>query len=133
MAQRYLLQKRGRMFNLSFKCNIAILKKILLSYSLKLYSLFQVKLGGVIATSSILSDSLIINIGCGLNLDNSTPTISFNKLRNDAGLEPLCRELYLAQVFNKLERIMKKFAEDKQEKIFEVSVCFIFHKGGRIL
>jgi len=93
----------------------------------------EVKLGGVIATSSILSDSLIINIGCGLNLDNSTPTISFNKLRNDAGLEPLSRELYLAQVFNKLERIMKKFAEDKQEKIFEEYYEAWLHSNQEIL
>jgi len=93
----------------------------------------EVKLGGVIATSSILSDSLIINIGCGLNLDNRTPTVSVNKLRQDAGLEPLSREHYLANTFNKLERIINTFAEGKEDIIFEEYYDAWLHSNQQIL
>ena len=45
------------------------------------YSLcyLKVKLGGVIVNSSFIGSELMLNLGCGLNLDNLRPTVSVNQ------------------------------------------------------
>jgi len=75
----------------------------------------QVKLGGVVVNSSMSANNFIINIGCGLNLDNALPTISVNQLIDNQ--EPpssrvstkISREEYLASVLNNLEILLDKF------------------------
>lgn len=81
------------------------------------------KLGGVIVNSSVLRSSMVLNIGCGVNLANSEPTLSVNQLLRELNSPPVSREQFLAQVFNTLERIIEEFDQDGdgEEKFFKES------------
>ncbi|XP_026677474.1 biotin--protein ligase [Diaphorina citri] len=77
-----------------------------------LYVNGNVKLGGIIVTSSILStfesQMAVCNIGVGMNLDNSQPTTCLNSIFSANPSSPLLSyEQYFALVFNHLEQLME--------------------------
>lgn len=63
----------------------------------------KVKMGGVVAYSSICNDKMTFNVGFGFNLANSEPTICLNDLLKNEGLPMMSREAFFASVFNTLE------------------------------
>lgn len=103
-----------------------------------LYVNGNVKLGGIIVTSSILStfetQMAVCNVGVGLNLDNATPTTCLNSL-----LPPLSPRLsyehYFALVFNQLEQLMEGDFEDIYDLYYKhwlhtnVNVTIVSEKG----
>lgn len=80
----------------------------------------KVKLGGVVVNSSLSANNFIINIGCGLNLNNALPTISVNQLLNNQDLPSkspcriISREEYIAKVLNNMEALLDKFNHGKR-------------------
>lgn len=69
------------------------------------------KIGGLIINSRLQSDQAIVNIGCGLNVNNSSPTICIDDLikkfnvQNSTNYSCLKIEQTLALVFNEIEQI----------------------------
>lgn len=70
------------------------------------------KIGGIIVNSHMNSNVVICNIGVGINLSNSSPTICINdlineyNLKNGASLPNLSLETALATIFNEIERLI---------------------------
>lgn len=71
------------------------------------------KIGGIIVNSQMDATVVICNVGIGINLSNSTPTICINdlineyNLKNGTTLPNLTLEKALALIFNEIERLMK--------------------------
>ena len=84
------------------------------------------KLGGVVVNSTICGSNFILNIGCGLNLNNSRPTISVNQLleestRMQGGQQKIIsREEYIARTFNNLEGMLDKFSSGLGHEVIQV-------------
>ncbi len=54
-------------------------------------------IGGVIANSSVCGTEFVVNVGCGLNLDNAAPTLCINQLIQESGLTgSIAKEDYFA-------------------------------------
>lgn len=70
--------------------------------------------------SSFIGSELMLNLGCGLNLDNLRPTVSVNQLLVGLGAAPVSRELYLAQIFNTLESLIEQFNRGEEQNIFKM-------------
>lgn len=70
------------------------------------------KIGGL-CLHTYLADEAIVNIGCGINLDNDKPTICINDMIRDYNssnhqhLKTLKYEAFLAMVFNEIERLLE--------------------------
>lgn len=71
------------------------------------------KIGGIIVNSQMNVTDAVCNIGIGINLSNSMPTICINDLineynmKNDSTLPNLTLEKTLALMFNEIERLME--------------------------
>ena len=77
----------------------------------------SVKLGGVIAKSSVSSSGINVVIGAGVNLDNDQPTVSINQILREAGKTVLKKEEYLARVFNTIEDILVKCSSGQYSEL----------------
>ncbi|XP_030556458.1 biotin--protein ligase isoform X2 [Drosophila novamexicana] len=71
------------------------------------------KIGGLIVNTTLLGSQAIVNIGCGINLNNSKPTVCINDMINEynvrmpnAKLPLLKYEQFIAMIFNEMERIL---------------------------
>jgi len=102
----------------------------------------KVKLGGVIVNSSFNGRSLVANIGCGLNLDNSAPTMSINQILEkyytdnsgdcDSSVR-LSREEYLANMFNSLEWLISRYNEGLEEEVYKLYYESWLHTDQQIV
>nr|XP_019533306.2 biotin--protein ligase isoform X1 [Aedes albopictus] len=69
------------------------------------------KIGGLIINSQLCGAEAIVNVGCGVNLSNSKPTMCINDLIEEynrlehTNLPPLGYEETLAQIFNEIENL----------------------------
>lgn len=103
-----------------------------------LYVNGNVKLGGIIVTSSILStfdtQMAVCNIGVGMNLDNAEPTTCLNTLFSSSSSH-LSYEQYFALVFNHLEQLMEGDFEEIYDLYYKhwlhtnVNVTIVSEKG----
>ncbi|XP_034485614.1 biotin--protein ligase isoform X3 [Drosophila innubila] len=71
------------------------------------------KIGGLVVNTTLLGSLAIVNIGSGINLSNSKPTVCINGMINeynvrmpDSKLPLLKYEQFIALVFNEIERIL---------------------------
>lgn len=104
-----------------------------------LYLNGNVKLGGIIVTSSVLStyehQMAVCNIGVGMNLDNAEPTTCLNAIFSSTSSPLLSYEQYFALVFNHLEQLMEGDFENIYDLYYEnwlhtnVSVTIVSEKG----
>ncbi|XP_023345768.1 biotin--protein ligase [Eurytemora carolleeae] len=92
----------------------------------------QVKLGGVIANSSFLGSTIIVNIGCGVNLNNLEPTISVNNILSGLGSAPISREAYLSVLFNTLENLIDLYNQGNQDILFQRYYKYWLHENQEI-
>ncbi|XP_055701269.1 biotin--protein ligase isoform X2 [Phlebotomus papatasi] len=105
-----------------------------------IYANGTVKIGGLITTSIIESQMAVCNIGCGINLDNSNPTLCLNDLIREfntqtSGKLPLLRyEKILALIFNEIERIFRRVQEGSHglEYFYELYYKFWLHSGVEV-
>lgn len=76
------------------------------------------KIGGLIVSSVLQANQAICNIGCALNLNNSTPTTCINdmineyNIRQNAKLDLINYEQFLAIFFNEIERLYNVVQND---------------------
>ncbi|XP_055545845.1 biotin--protein ligase [Wyeomyia smithii] len=76
-----------------------------------IYANRVVKIGGLIINSRFDSDQAVVNIGCGLNVNNSSPTGCIDDLirefnaKNNTNYPCLRIEQTLALIFNEIERL----------------------------
>ncbi|KAF5284152.1 hypothetical protein FQR65_LT00152 [Abscondita terminalis] len=99
-----------------------------------LYANRTVKIGGLFVTSTVYCDTAVVNIGCGVNLDNLEPTTCINELiRNQGvGLEPIAYEEYFAIVFNEVESIYNLIQGGDLDLLFELYYKYWLHSGAEI-
>ena len=84
-----------------------------------IYADGAIKIGGVLVTTSITGSRVLVNIGCGLNLDNRVPTCSVNDMIENAGGQRLGLEKYLAIVCNQLEFLTELVCNGELEKVLD--------------
>ncbi|EDW81058.1 uncharacterized protein Dwil_GK11222 [Drosophila willistoni] len=85
---------------------------IALKWPNDIYANGDIKIGGLIVNTTLLGSQAIVNIGGGINLNNSNPTVCINdmiKEFNERSLEklPLLKyEEFIALIFNEIERLL---------------------------
>lgn len=83
-----------------------------------IYANGSTKIGGVLVNSTIHLDTIVCNIGVGINLSNCSPTVSINELvkefnlRHKKNLSLLEYEYLLAKIFNSIENLYGKVQEE---------------------
>ncbi|XP_064549702.1 biotin--protein ligase isoform X3 [Drosophila montana] len=73
------------------------------------------KIGGLVVNTTLLGSQAIVNIGSGINLSNSKPTVCINDMINEynvrmpnAKLPLLKYEQFMAMIFNEIEKILSE-------------------------
>ncbi|XP_057664831.1 biotin--protein ligase [Diorhabda carinulata] len=103
-----------------------------------LYAYGNVKIGGLIVSSVITDTTAIVNIGCGVNLDNSNPTTCINdiikKINTDerTSLKTIPYEVYFADVFNELERIYNIVQSGNIDYFFDLYYKYWLHSDSEV-
>ena len=93
----------------------------------------SVKLGGVIAKSSITRDDLTVVVGAGFNLNNAQPTTSLNQILKDVHKTELSRELLIARIFNCLEKIIEKCNNGQYSEVESLYYKYWLHSHQHII
>ncbi|CAG9853591.1 unnamed protein product [Phyllotreta striolata] len=100
-----------------------------------LYANKQVKIGGLIVTSSVMDKTAVVNIGVGVNLDNSDPTTSINELIRKSNetkctnMKQIAYEVYFASVFNEFEKIYNVVQTGNVDYFFDLYYKYWLHNG----
>ncbi|XP_055680744.1 biotin--protein ligase isoform X2 [Lutzomyia longipalpis] len=105
-----------------------------------IYANGTVKIGGLVAKSVVDTHTAICNVGCAINLDNSTPTICLNDLIREhnkltnANLPLLHYEHLLARIFNEIEHIFRRVQDGAHglEYLNELYYKFWLHSGVEV-
>ncbi|XP_046402996.1 biotin--protein ligase isoform X2 [Ischnura elegans] len=103
------------------------------------------KIGGVIVNSTSTKNSLVCNVGCGLNISNSVPTVCVNDLiknqnkskgivanKDGKGVAPLTVEKVLARTFNQLEKLIDAVQSDKVDKVMKLYYDYWLHSDAEV-
>ncbi|XP_014242533.1 biotin--protein ligase isoform X2 [Cimex lectularius] len=133
-----LLQHISSLAIVSSICELPHLKdlNIHLKWPNDIYANKTTKIGGVMATSMLSSTKAICNVGCGVNLQNTEPTLSINDLisnmSNDKkiNIKGLTFEHYFACVFNKLEELIDSINTDGIEVFFPQYYTYWLHSDA---
>ncbi|XP_049536009.1 biotin--protein ligase isoform X1 [Anopheles darlingi] len=93
-----------------------------------IYAYGTTKLGGSIFNTSVDSSSAVVNLGVGINLSNSKPTLCLNDViahynaKHSTALPLLSYEKTFALIFNKLEelyeRVQRQGVEELQQEYY---------------
>ncbi|XP_073839153.1 holocarboxylase synthetase-like protein isoform X2 [Musca autumnalis] len=84
------------------------------------------KIGGLVVKTTLIGTNAIVNIGCGINLDNGKPTICINDMireynhTNQKQLPPLKYEEFLAMIFNEIERLLELVQQGDFDKFYQI-------------
>lgn len=92
----------------------------------------KVKLGGVIAKSTVVRDDFIVTIGAGLNLNNEHPTRSLNQVIKESGKDKLEQEELLADTFNVLEEVIEKCNSGEFAEVEALYYKYWLHQDQKI-
>ena len=100
----------------------------------------EMKIGGVLVTSTTLGGNIYATIGCGVNVDNSNPTVCINDVirrHNLANpdlpdLEPLTPAQVIGRTVTELERLMDIFEAEGHEKFCQLYCDLWLHGGVRV-
>jgi len=97
-----------------------------------------IKLGGVVVRSSIMTDIIHANIGCGFNVTNRDPTICVNdlihQLNNSTGgsLEAFTVEELIGRTVTFLEQLIGRFETEGLQSIQKLYYQYWLHGGVEI-
>lgn len=92
------------------------------------------KIGGLIVKTTIMGANGIVNIGCGINLDNGKPTICINDMireynhTNQKQLPLLKYEQFLALMFNEIENLVELVQQGNFEKFYKLYYELWLHR-----
>ncbi|XP_062122556.1 biotin--protein ligase isoform X1 [Drosophila sulfurigaster albostrigata] len=85
------------------------------------------KIGGLVVNTTLLGSLAIVNIGCGINLNNSKPTVCINDMIRDYNVRmpevklPLLKyEQFIALVFNEIERLLADVQNGNFKSFYEL-------------
>ncbi|CAB0001613.1 unnamed protein product [Nesidiocoris tenuis] len=103
-----------------------------------IYANGNTKLGGVSLKTTIRGDRALVNIGCGLNLNNKEPTACLNDLikifaqEKEVKIKPISFEKYFSSVFNKMEQIFKMFNENRIDEFYQAYYQYWLHSDTEV-
>ncbi|CAL4122816.1 unnamed protein product, partial [Meganyctiphanes norvegica] len=103
-----------------------------------LYINDEVKIGGVFVEATTMGKKIVLNIGVGINLSNTSPTTCINdqiRLMNKemgSSMEELDREVYLAEIFNCLEKLIDSFQKDGPQAVLPYYYKYWLHNNSRV-
>ena len=94
------------------------------------------KIGGLIVKTTITGNTAIVNIGCGINLDNGKPTLCINdiiaefNLKNDQNLNlpKIKYETFIALMFNEIERLLEQVQTHGFEEFYRLYYDLWLHR-----
>ncbi|KRG01256.1 biotin--protein ligase isoform X2 [Drosophila mojavensis] len=97
------------------------------------------KIGGLVVNTTLLGSQAVVNVGCGINLNNSKPTLCINDLINEynvrvpnAKLPLLKYEQFIAMIFNEMERILAEVQNGKFENFYSLYYDLWLHSEQSI-
>lgn len=98
------------------------------------------KIGGLIINSQLCGMEAVVNVGCGVNLSNSKPTMcindlirEYNKLKGTS-LPLLGIEQTLAYIFNEIERIYVSVQEkDDLQDLYDLYYKYWLHSNRSVI
>lgn len=95
----------------------------------------QMKLGGVLVTSTIMGGNVHATIGCGVNVANSHPTICINDIiqhhntETGSSLSLLSPSQVVAMTVSAIERLMSQFKAEGPQTFCELYYKYWLHSG----
>lgn len=98
----------------------------------------KTKVGGLIVTSTVLKDSAYINIGWGINVENSHPTSCLNDVidkynsENNSSLPHLCVEELVAVTTSQMEFLVKECVESGFQNFFTLYYDHWMHSNQEV-
>ncbi|XP_066590488.1 biotin--protein ligase-like isoform X2 [Prorops nasuta] len=96
------------------------------------------KIGGILVTNQIDCSCHVCNIGTGINLSNTSPTVCINDLiklynqTNEAKLPLFTLERYTALVFNEMENLINLMQTDKMNDFFQLYYKYWMHSDETV-
>ncbi|XP_065080432.1 biotin--protein ligase [Ochlerotatus camptorhynchus] len=101
-----------------------------------IYAKGSTKIGGLIINSQLCSSEAIVNVGCGVNLSNSSPTVCINDLIREYNkgsgmkLPLLGYEQTLAVIFNEIEKLFNEIQSgDELQPLYDLYYKYWLHGG----
>ncbi|KAJ8682026.1 hypothetical protein QAD02_017818 [Eretmocerus hayati] len=98
-----------------------------------LYAGNNFKIGGLVVSTSLDSTTAICNLGVGVNLSNSSPTVCINDLIKKCNetskkkVKKLTLERYLALVFNELESLLDIVQAGNMDHLYKLYYKYWMH------
>ncbi|XP_072471010.1 biotin--protein ligase [Notamacropus eugenii] len=98
----------------------------------------QMKLGGVLVNSTLVGTTFYILIGCGLNVNNSNPTICVNDLiieynkKHNKNLSLFRVDYLIARTVTVLERLIDAFQDKGPNAILPLYYKYWVHSGQQV-
>ncbi|XP_023176975.2 biotin--protein ligase isoform X3 [Drosophila hydei] len=97
------------------------------------------KIGGLVVKTTLLGSQAIVNIGCGINLNNSKPTLCINDLIKEYNMRipnaklPLLKyEIFIAMIFNEMERILAEVQNENFESFYALYYDLWLHSDQSV-
>lgn len=103
-----------------------------------LYANRNIKIGGLMISSSVFVDVAVVNVGCGINLDNLLPTTCINELirlsnaEKKTELPPIAYEEFFAIIFNEIESVYNLVQGGDLDLLFELYYKYWLHSGSDV-
>ncbi|XP_022223882.2 biotin--protein ligase [Drosophila obscura] len=105
-----------------------------------IYAHGNIKIGGLVVNTTLLGSQAIVNIGSGINLNNSKPTLCINDMirehnNNAAALNklPLLKyEQFIAMIFNEIERLLAEVQNGDFKSFYALYYSIWLHSGQTV-
>lgn len=99
----------------------------------------NVKIGGVVTTANCTGDDVVINIGAGVNICNSVPTVCVNDIildhnrENETGMPLITIESFLGRYCSELEKVLDSLSKPNGvDKFLELYYKYWLHSDEEI-
>ncbi|XP_067648145.1 uncharacterized protein Hcs isoform X2 [Eurosta solidaginis] len=96
------------------------------------------KIGGIIVKTIMSGPKVIVNLGCGINLDNEKPTTCINamireqNLKNHSKIPILKYEQFVALTFNEIENLLEKVKLGKFDYFYNLYYKLWMHDSQNV-
>lgn len=103
-----------------------------------IYANGSTKIGGLMINTSIDATKAILNIGCGINLSNSNPTVCINDLiqtynaRTGKRLALLEHERFFAIIFNEIESLFNRVQSGDFDYLYKLYYKYWLHGNAEV-
>lgn len=92
------------------------------------------KIGGLLTSTILINGNAIVNVGCGINLDNRKPTTCINDIigdynnSNQQKIPKIKYEMLLALMFNEIERLIDLVQNGDFESFYKLYYDIWLHR-----